>query len=70
MVPHDYWMAERILQQKACLMKQSKPPAKEITNDKVFISEVLTPITYTQANLEQVAQDCADLSIDQKSSLL
>jgi hypothetical protein len=70
MVPHNYWMAERILQQKARLTKQPKPPTKEITNNEVFLSQALTPVTYLQADLAQIAHNCTDLDINHQSSLL
>ena len=58
MVPHNYWMVECILQQKARLTKQPKPPAEEIANDEVFLSKALTPVTYAQADLTQMVCNC------------
>jgi hypothetical protein len=63
-------MAECILQQKARLMKQPKPPTEEIANDEVFLSKVLTPLTYAQADLTQIVCNCMDLDIDQQPCLL
>ena len=70
MVPYDYWTTEQILQQKARLTKQQKLLTEKIVNDEVFLSEALTPVTYTQANLEQIVRNCTDLEIEQQSSLL
>ena len=70
MVPHDYWMEVQSLRQKTHLTKQPKPPTEEIINDKVSLSEELTLVTYTQADLTQIICNCTDLNIDKQSSLL
>ncbi len=39
-------------------------------DEEIFLSELLNPVNYTKADIEQVSQNCKDLTTDQQKKLL
>ena len=72
MVPQEYWTAERIRQQKNRLNKQPMMMKIESKSNmsEVHLSETLIPTKYMKANLPEIAENCKDLTSDQKAKLL
>lgn len=77
MVPRDYWMTDRILQQKFHLLKQTKTGNYNLPHhtpkhapNEVFASEALVAVNYEKADLNAITENCKDLTKKQQTKLL
>lgn len=71
MVPFNYWTKERTLQQKSRLLKKPCPTnVPTEAPEEVFASEALRAVEYVKANLDDIAEGCKDLNLEQKAKIL